>query len=239
VRGRAHSEQIDHHQFAVVVPFAGEEAELGCPAHREQRGVFGDPGPVDAIEDGVGEVDDVLILKVLAAGEDAAEQDGGVDGGDFGVPDAFAGVDVGEVKEEAAMGGELSPEEDESVDDAETGVLVRDVTALFRDADGREAEAGGGDAGDYAGVVDADVAAIFDQAGLGIGLFPEEEEAATFELFEKLIVFGGERGRGRRWFISPPRGLLRGCMCPGGESFPRGERQSEGGAGYLSKQASP
>ena len=51
----------------------------------------------------------VLVLEILLAGEGSAKQHGGVDGRDFGVPHAFAGVDIGEVIEEAAMRGQLVP----------------------------------------------------------------------------------------------------------------------------------
>ena len=70
----------------------------------QQRGVLGEPGPVHAVEDGVGQLADFGIVKVLAAHEHAAEQNRGVDRGDLGIPDALAGVDVGEVIEKSAMG---------------------------------------------------------------------------------------------------------------------------------------
>ncbi len=49
------------------------------------------------------QLDNVAILKVLAAGKDAAKQNGGIDGRDFRVPDSFPGIDVGKVVEESAM----------------------------------------------------------------------------------------------------------------------------------------
>ena len=77
----------------------------------EEGGVFGKPGPVDAIEDGVGKLVDVAVLEMLAAGEHAAEQHRGIDGRNLGIPHALAGIDVGEMEEEAAMGGQLVPDE--------------------------------------------------------------------------------------------------------------------------------
>ena len=75
----SHAQQVHHHQLAVVVPAGVDEAHLGRPAVRQQRGVFGEPGPVDAIEDGMGKVADILVLEILPAGEDSAKQHGGVD----------------------------------------------------------------------------------------------------------------------------------------------------------------
>ena len=105
------------------------------------------------------------------------KQDSGIDRRDFRVPDSFAGIDVGEVIEKSAMRRQLSPKKYERRDDAQPRVLVGDKAAFFCDADGRQAEAGRRDAGDDAGVVAADIAAVFDQAGLRIGLLPEIEEA--------------------------------------------------------------
>ena len=205
VRGRTHSEQIDHHQFAVVVPLVRQEADLRRPSMGQQCGVFREPGPVHAVENCMCQFDDVAILKVLAAGEDAAEQYCGVDRRDFGVPDSFAGIDVGEVIEESAMRRQLPPKKYERRDDAQARVLVGDVAALFCDADCGQAKTGGGDACDHAGVVDAHVAAVFDQSGLRIGLLPEEEETAAFKIVQKLIILRrkGGRRRERCWFLTP------------------------------------
>ena len=41
---------------------------------REQAGIFRDPGPVDTIEDCVRKLGDRLVIEMLAACEDAAEQ---------------------------------------------------------------------------------------------------------------------------------------------------------------------
>jgi len=87
------------------------------------------------------------VLKVLAAGEDAAEQNCGIDRRDLGVPDSFAGIDVGEVKEESAMRRQLPPKKDEGRDDAQARILVGEEAALLRDADCGQAEAGGGHTG--------------------------------------------------------------------------------------------
>ena len=44
-----------------------------------------------------------VVVEVGAGGEDAAEEERGVDGGDFVVADALAGFDVVEVVEEAVV----------------------------------------------------------------------------------------------------------------------------------------
>src|SRR5580704_1797066 len=114
----------------------------------------------------MGQLDNVVIVKVLAAGEDAAKQDRRIDGRDLRVPQSLAGIDVGKVIEEAAMRGQSSPKKGEGRQHAQASVLARDKAALFCNADGGQAKTGGSDAAHHPGVVDARVAAILDQAGL-------------------------------------------------------------------------
>src|ERR1700728_415971 len=124
----------------------------------------------------MGQLDNVAIFKVLAAGEDAAKQDRRIDGRDLRVPQSFAGIDVGKVIEESAMRGQSSPKKGEGRQHTQTSVLLRDKAAFFRDADGGQSKACGGDAAHQTGVVSTRVAAVLDQAGLGIGLLPEVEK---------------------------------------------------------------
>ena len=75
--------QIHHHQFAVEVPARWDESQLRRPPHRKKARVFRKPIPLHAIEDGVSEVVDILVLKMLPASEHAAKQDRGIDRGDL------------------------------------------------------------------------------------------------------------------------------------------------------------
>src|SRR5579859_6900513 len=132
--------------------------------------------------------DDVAVLKVLPAGKNAAQQDRGVHRRDLGVPYSFARIDIGEVKEESPMRRQLLPKKYQCRDHPQSRILVGNEAALFRNADCTQAEASGRDTCDHAGVVNADVAAIFNQSGLRIGLLPEEQETAAFQIVQKLIV---------------------------------------------------
>jgi len=76
------------------------------------------------------------------------------------------------------------------------------VVALVGDAEGGEAEAGGGDGGhavvriDFGGKVERGVdggGAVEDLAGGGAGLLDEEEAGATLHVVEEGVVFVGER----------------------------------------------
>src|ERR1700733_5585265 len=144
----------------------------------------------------MGQLDNVAIFKVLAAGEDAAKQNRRIDGRDLRVPQSFAGIDVGKVIEESAMRGQSSPKKGEGRQHAQASVLEGDKAALFCNADGGQAETGGGDAAHHTRVVDARVAAVLDQAGLRVGLLPEVEKTGMFQLVQELFIL---RPKGSRW----------------------------------------
>ncbi len=84
---------------------------------------------------------------MLPAGQDAAQQNGRVDRGDFGIPDSFAGVDVGPVIEESAMVGQRFPQKAQRGQHPVARLGKRNEAALLSDAQRREAKTCGGDAG--------------------------------------------------------------------------------------------
>src|ERR1700688_1092564 len=101
MRKRTQSKQIDHHHLAVVVPAIGEKSDLRSPTVRQQRRVLRQPAPINAVKDLIGQQTDLgMFLEVLAAGENSAEQDGGVNRRNLGIPHSLAGVNVGEMVEE-------------------------------------------------------------------------------------------------------------------------------------------
>ena len=143
-----------------------------------------------------------VVVEVGAGGEDAAEQQRGVDGGDFVVADAGAGVDVVEVVEEAVDVGQGVGVEAKGAANLLEDLRARLKAALFGDAEGGEAEAGGGNAGHGAGIelaawVDGG-GAVQDLAGGGAGLLDEEEAGAAFHVVEEGLVFMGEAVAGGR-----------------------------------------
>src|SRR5258708_18532398 len=179
--------------------------------------------------------DDVAISKVLAAGKNAAEQDCGIDGRDFRVPYSFAGIDIGKVKEEAAMRWQLLPKTIECRNHAQACILMRDETALFCNADCSQSKTGGRNACHDTGVRCAHVAAIFNQPGLRIGLLPEEEKSLVFKIFQKLLILLRKDSlcRNRYWLSMPSVRLLsRGRLRPHRKGLPFRERQADGDDGH-------
>ena len=96
------------------------------------------------------------------------------------------------------MRGQLVPQEGEGANDPQARVGVADESALFANADRREPEAGRRDAGGHARVLGAHIAAIFDQTGLRVSLFPEKKETRLFQIVEQLVVFRSNRARSTR-----------------------------------------
>ena len=143
---------------------------------RQDARVLRQPVPVDTIEHLTRQLLDLGVPEVLAAGEDPAEQNCAVDGGDFGIPEAVAGVDVGPVVEEAAMVRHLFPKKAQPGEDPAARFIIRDPPALLADAECREAEAGRRDAAEVALVGDAHVESIADDASLGAALFQEKQK---------------------------------------------------------------
>src|SRR5271155_3574001 len=166
-----------------------------------------------AVENFVRQLADLRVLEVLAASENSAKQNGGVNRGEFGLPEALAGIDVGPMVEKSALVGQLLPEKAQRVDHAFAGERERDIAALFADAQRGQAESGGGDAADHTVVGGAHIAAVLHHSGAGIGLIPEKLKNRFFELLEEGIVSGrkvaGRRKlRGRRGSLAAGNGGL-------------------------------
>src|SRR4029077_16251558 len=103
VRSRSKAEKVHHHVLAVIVPSIGQETDFGGPSMRQQRRVFREPSPVNALEDLIGKAGNFGASEVCAAGKYSTEPNGGVDGRVLRVPRSFAGVQVSPVIVEPAV----------------------------------------------------------------------------------------------------------------------------------------
>src|ERR1700679_3025295 len=119
---RSQTQQVHHHQFAVIIPAGRQEADFSGPAMRQQRSVFREPGPIDAAEETGCKFYYFRMAKVLAAGKDSAQQNGRVNGRNFGIPNSFPGVEVSKVVEESAMIRQLLPKEAKRGENAFQGI---------------------------------------------------------------------------------------------------------------------
>ena len=141
---------------------------------------------------------DFGMLEILAAGEDAAEQDGGVDRGDFRVPQPLAGIDIRPVVEESAMIREFLPEKPHRIEDAIARLRVRNEAALVGDANRGEAEAERRDAAELIILIRRDhIAAVAHEAGIWIRLLPEKKEIRALDLIAEGLGPAAKRSAGR------------------------------------------
>ena len=84
---------------------------------------------------------------MLAAGKDSAQQNGSVDGGNFGIPNSFSSINVGKVVKKSAVVRQLLPQKPEGDKHAFQGIAARNQAALLSDAKSGQTKTGGGNAG--------------------------------------------------------------------------------------------
>ncbi len=150
------------------------------------------PVPVHALENSGGQLVYFGVVKISAAGQHATKKNGGVYGRDFGLEDAFAILNVEEMRVKAVLVLHPGGHETQGVANAVANFSALLPAALVGNAMGGKAEAGGGDAGGVALVGAVGVAAVFYQASDGIGFVPEKLEAGAFEIFEEFVFVASE-----------------------------------------------
>ena len=156
---------------------------------------------------------------MLAAGQHAAQQDRGIDGRDLRIPNPFTRLLVREMIEESTVVGHRLPEKPKRGNHAIARILEGHVAALLTDAEGGQSETSGRDACHDPRVRLPNMAAVFHQAGLSIPLLPEVLEVRSFDLLQKNVIFGRERGGG---------GLLRRARHGAEGQLPRSPQRTGG-----------
>ena len=111
MRRRPQTEEVHHGLFAVEIPAVREETNFRPPAMGQQRGVLGEPRPINPVEDAIAQAADFGIAEVFPAREYAAQQNCRIDGRSFGIPDPLTGCHIGPVEKEAAMRWHFFPQE--------------------------------------------------------------------------------------------------------------------------------
>src|SRR5437588_4151282 len=100
------------------------------------------------------------MAEVLATTQHSAQQNGGIHGRNFRVPNPLSGVDIGEVVEESTMLRQLFPQESKGCENPFQGRFSGDEATLVTDAECGEAEPGGCNAGHDSLVIHVQVATI-------------------------------------------------------------------------------
>src|ERR1700693_3255227 len=107
-----------------------------------------------------------MFLEMSPASEKAAQQDGGINGRDFGIPNSFSRVNVGEMVEKTSMCGHLFPEKAQSSQHPVPSIGRRNKFPSLTDAKSCQAKSCGRDTGYDGIVIFQDIASIPDQTSL-------------------------------------------------------------------------
>ena len=227
--GRAQGEDVDHHRLVVAHPVMVDEAALGEPAHRDQRCALLQPGPVHLLVQGVGDLPDLFLARVVAVvvrlrEQHAHHQQRGIDRGQFDpavVAPAF--LHVQEVVVEALVAGLAGAlrahrhvaEEFQGGQGAVDRLVAADPAVLDADRIRGQGEADRGDAGERPRRI-----AVRGQAVDLVGGIPEELEGAALDVIEQRRQLGLHRSRRRIGLDQDHRrprlgGLLLGRLAGG------------------------
>src|SRR5208282_6219024 len=119
---------------------------------------------------------DLRMAKVLTAGEDSAQQNSGVDGRNFRIPNSFSVGDIGKVIKKSSMVWQFLPKEAEGDKNALERIAAGNQAALISDAEGGQAKARSCNAGYDSFIIGADVAPVFHHPRFRAGLLPKITE---------------------------------------------------------------
>jgi len=202
MRARAERQEIKKRCLAVALPARLEPAVLGLPAHRERHracpglAAVAHPGPVRPVRQPVGQTLDFRPRPVVTRHPRAQQQQGRVDRRQLALPDPRPSRSVHEVEEEAVLVLHPAADEAQRGQGARIGRFAADPAVRDADRQGRQRVPRRRNGGDGVSVRLAGQVTrpVFGQAGLGVGLVPEERERA---LLHRLQRRRGRRGADR------------------------------------------
>ena len=151
VRRRANGHQVHGHQLGVNVPAILQKSLVRQPAHGEGGTAIQHPLPIDAaVESGRQGSNARVRGKILAAHQDAAEENRGIDGRQFRIEEPLAAVEIDEVVEKSVLVGTRLQQESQRPLHTLLALRRHKVMPFGRDAERSEAKARGGYAADTA-----------------------------------------------------------------------------------------
>src|SRR5580693_6797616 len=175
-----------------------------------------------------------MFLEMSPASEQAAQQDGGIYGRDFGIPNSFSRINVGEMVEKTSMCGHLFPQKAQSSQYPVPSIGRRNKFPLLTDAKSCQAKSCGRNTGHYGIVIFQDIASIPDQTSLHPRLIPEVLEVSLLHFLQKIIVLLRESARGWRRL----GGLRRLRFRDRRKDLAGAENSQQTHAAYLKEQIS-
>src|ERR1700674_1603007 len=142
MRRRTNSQQVNHHELAIMFPARAQETALRLPSHGERFAAVEHPRPIHALVDRSSKILDLGIIEMLASRQHAAEQKRSVDRGEFAVPYPLSGFDIDEVIKEAAFVTQSPFQKTQRLPHPIPDRRRLTVTAGFADAKAAESKAG-------------------------------------------------------------------------------------------------
>src|SRR6266705_4548463 len=185
---RTDRQQVDHHQFAVVLPASVQKTRFRMPAHRKGFAAIQHPWPIHAFVYFRGKVFDLLVGRVLPRRQYAAQQQRSVDGRKLALVPALPGLHVNEMKEESILVRQLVGEKPQRPAHTFENLRSLPVAAPVADAQTGQAKSCCGDTGHHSRIVAIGKGTIFYLARVLARFIPEEIESSALNLIEKLLI---------------------------------------------------
>src|ERR1700693_74364 len=136
-----------------------------------------------------------MSLEMSPAGEKAAQQDGGIHGREFGIPNSFSRVNVCEMVDKESMCRHLLPQKAQSSQHPVPNIGRRNKFPLLTDAKSGQAKSCGRNTGHDGIVIFQAIASIPDQTSLHPRLIPEVLEVSLLHFLQKIVVLLRESAR--------------------------------------------
>src|SRR6266481_1691557 len=142
MRRRTNGKQVNHHEFAVVVPSSTQETAARFPSHGECFAAIKHPRPIHTLVDRRCEILDLAIIEMLTNRQHATKQKRGIDRGEFTIPHPLSSFQIDEVVEESVFVRQSPREKAERLSHAITDRCRLAVTARFPDTKSAEPKTG-------------------------------------------------------------------------------------------------
>src|SRR5271167_3265905 len=184
MRRRTQSQQVDHHQLAIMVPAIFQKTALRFPSHGKRFAAVQHPWPIGAFVDCSGKILNLGVLEILASGQHAAQQQGSVHGRKLAIPDACSRFHIDEVVIEPMFVGQMQLRKTQCLSYPLLNGSRFTVAARVTDAKSGESESGSRNAGNSSPVTTLHQRSILHKASRA-GFVPEKIEGSAFDFIEQ------------------------------------------------------
>src|SRR6266404_3277113 len=185
---RTNGEQVNHHEFAIVVPPSTQETAAWFPSHGERFAAIKHPRPIHTLVDRRCEILDLAIIEMLTNRQHATKQKRGIDRGEFTIPHPLSSFQIDEVVEESVFVRQSPREKAERLPHPFPDRRRLTVTARFPDTKASESKARCRNTGNSPLVAAVKQRAIPDLPSRGASFVPKKVERRALNFIQELIV---------------------------------------------------